>query len=310
MNKKLLILMLSLILVFSLSACSGDKEETTGDSDKKVVATTTTFLADIVEHLVGDKVEIKLIIPAGEDPHTYEAKPDDMKALSSADMVLYHGLHFEGKMIEALEQLGQEATREFKDEELGQMTQDGEIIIDPHFWFDLELYEKAVRAVSEDLTNLLPDEKESIAKNTEEYIAELKELDEYISQKIGEIPKERRYLITPHDAFNYFSRAYDIEVQAPQGVSTDSEVAISDMSKTVDFIVEHNVKAIFAETTTDPARMEKLREEVKSRGFDVKVVRGEGHELYSDSLAPKGHEGDNFIDMYKHNVDLMNENLK
>ncbi|EGL37373.1 hypothetical protein HMPREF9124_1692 [Oribacterium sp. oral taxon 108 str. F0425] len=117
-------------------------------------------------------------------------------------------------------------------------------------------------------------------------------------------------MITPHDAFNYFSRRYGIEVVAPQGVSTDSEVANKDIDKTVDFIVKHKVKAIFAESTTDPARMEKLKEACRAKGFDVKVVSGEGNELFSDSLAPEGQSGDTYIDMYKHNIKLITENLK
>ncbi len=312
MKKRIITIPLALIMLVSFSACgnTSEKSESDGESKKKVVVATTTFVKDMVEQLAGDKVEIKLIIPAGEDPHTYEAKPEDMETLSSGDLVLYHGLHFEGKMIEALEQSGKELARDFKDEELGQMDQDGEIIIDPHFWFDLKLYKKAFNAASEYLIELLPEEKEEIEKNRDAYLVELDELDKYVEEKISEIPKESRYLITPHDAFSYFSRAYDIGVKAPQGVSTDSEVAISDMTETVDFIVEHKVRAIFAESTTDPARMRKLQEEVKSKGFDVKVVEGEGHELFSDSLAPEGQESDTFIKMYKHNVDLMNENLK
>ncbi len=306
--KKIISVLLIMSLVLAFASCSVEEESKKGE--KKVVAATTTFVRDIVVNLAGDKVEVKLVIPAGEDPHTYEAKPEDMKTISSADLVLYHGLHFEGKMIEALQQLGSELARDFKEEELGRMDQDGEIIIDPHFWFDLSLYKRAVLAAKEDLIKLLPEEKDYIENNAKNYLKELDELDKYVESKISEIPKESRYLITPHDAFSYFSRAYDIGVKAPQGVSTDSEVAIADMTETVDFIVENKIKAIFAESTTDPARMRKLQEEVRSKGFDVIVVEGEGNELYSDSLAPVGQDGDTFIDMYKHNVDLMNKNLK
>lgn len=118
------------------------------------------------------------------------------------------------------------------------------------------------------------------------------ELDTYIKERLTLIPKENRYLITPHDAFNYFSAAYDVEVVAPQGVSTDSEVSNADIEETADFIADHKVKAIFAESTTNPERMQKLQEVCKSKGFDVKVVSGEGSKLYSDSLAPSGEEGD------------------
>ncbi len=308
MNRQFLALTLSLVMVLLLVSC-GDKANK-NENGKKTVVATTTFVNDMVKELADDKVNIELIIPAGEDPHTYEAKPEDMKTLASGDLVLYHGLHFEGKMMDALEHSGKELARDFKPEELGQMTQDGEIIIDPHFWFDLKLYKKAFNVAAEELINLLPEDKEEIEKNRDAYLKELDELDDYVKTKIEEIPAERRYLITPHDAFSYFSRAYDIGVKAPQGVSTDSEVAISDMTETVDFIVDNEIKAIFAESTTDPARMRKLQEEVRSKGFNVKVVEGEGHELFSDSMAAEGQDCDTFSKMYKHNVDLMNENLK
>lgn len=190
------------------------------------------------------------------------------------------------------------------------MEEDGKVVVDPHFWFDIKLYKEATKNAAEDLEKLLPEEKESIEKNLESYLAKLDELDKENKEKISSIPEASRYLITPHDAFNYFSRAYNIPVKAPQGVSTDSEVANKDIEDTVNFIVKNKVKAIFAESTTDPMRMEKLKEAVKAKGFDVKVVSGEGQELFSDSLASEGQVGDNYIDMYKHNVDLIVENLK
>ena len=99
-------------------------------------------------------------------------------------------------------------------------------------------------------------------------------------------------------------------VVAPQGVSTNSEVANADIEKTADFIVEHKVKAVFAESTTNPERMKKLQEIVQSKGFDVEIVGGEGNELFSDSLAPAGQKGDTFIDMYRFDVDLIVRHLK
>lgn len=116
--------------------------------------------------------------------------------------------------------------------------------------------------------------------------------------------------MTPHDAFQYLSKELDIEVFAPQGVSTETEVSNQDIQETVDKIIEHQIKAIFAESTTDPARMEKIRENVNAKGFDVQVVSGEGKELFSDSLAAKGQVGDQYIEMYRHNVDLIVEYLK
>ena len=313
MKFKKILLMLALIIFASSCSNNENKTKTVGNdvsSDKKVVTVTTSFLYDMVDNLVGDKVDKELIIPAGEDPHLYTAKPQDLEKIKKADLLLYHGLHFEGKMIDVLEKRGSSVSRTFKKEDIGQMEEDGEVVVDPHFWFDINLYKEATKNTAEDLEKLLPEEKETIEKNLEAYLAKLDELDKENKEKISSISEASRYLITPHDAFNYFSRAYNIPVKAPQGVSTDSEVANKDIEDTVNFIVENKIKAIFAESTTDPMRMEKLKEAVKAKGFDVEVVSGQGKELFSDSLAPQGQAGDSYLDMYRHNVDLIVENLK
>ena len=310
--KKILMVLAMLIIASSClkNANKTESEATNKDSGKKVVTVTTSFLYDMVDNLVGDKVDKELIIPAGEDPHLYTAKPQDLEKIKKADLLLYHGLHFEGKMVDVLEKRGSAVSRTFKKEDIGEMEEDGKVVVDPHFWFDIKLYKEASKNAAEDLEKLLPEEKENIEKNLETYLAKLDDLDKENKEKINSIPEASRYLITPHDAFNYFSRAYNIPVKAPQGVSTDSEVANKDIEDTVKFIVENKIKAIFAESTTDPMRMEKLKEAVKAKGFDVEVVSGEGKELFSDSLAPAGQAGDTYIDMYRHNVDLIVENLK
>ena len=292
---------------------SGAAADTKKDSSKKTVVVTTSFLQDMTQQLAGDTVNVELIIPAGEDPHLYTAKPEDNKKLQSADLVLYHGLHFEGKMVEALEQLGIAVSKNFPKDKIGQMDMNGEVGTDPHFWFDIDLYKMAVKEACTALSELNPENKAMYEKNRDDYIVQLTELDEYIKKAIATIPDDRRYLITPHDAFNYFSRAYGVTVKAPQGVSTESEVSNQDIQETIDFIVEHKIKAVFAESTTDPARMEKLREGAEAKGWDVQIVGKEGdqdEQLFSDSLAPKGSQGDNYIDMYKHNVDLIVKYLK
>ncbi|EFM38817.1 putative periplasmic zinc-binding protein TroA [Peptostreptococcaceae bacterium AS15] len=315
MKKLLRYFVLGICLVFCLSACSNKADTSKNDNGggntdgKKNVVVTTSFLYDMVQQIAGDTVNVDLIIPAGEDPHLYIAKPEDLKKLQTADLVLYHGLHFEGKMVEVLEKLGTPVSKEFPQDKIGKMEEDGETVIDPHFWFDISLYKMAVAEAQKALSNLNSKDSEMYEKNTEKYLAELTELDSYVKENIQKIPEGQRYLITPHDAFNYFSKSYGIIVKAPQGVSTSSEVANADIQETIDFIVKHKIKAVFAESTTDPARMEKLREGVVAKGSDVKIVKGEGNELFSDSLAPKGQKGDNYIDMYKHNVDLIVSNL-
>ena len=315
---------LSLILIMaSLVACSNKKDINNDDTrtkintkevtDKKAITVTTTFIADMVNELIGDKADIELIIPAGEDPHLYVAKPEDLKKLKDADLVLYHGLHFEGKMVDALEAVGYPITETFDKKDIGQMDEDGETIVDPHFWFDIDLYKEAFTNTDNKLKELYKnDEKmqDLIDTNCKKYLAKLDDLNTYVVDRLNELPEDKRYLITPHDAFNYFSRKYDISVMAPQGVSTDSELSNKDLEDTASFIADKKIKAIFAESTTNPERMQKLADIVKSKGFETKVVGGEGQELYSDSLSAKSGEADTYIKMYKHNIDLMVDNLK
>ncbi|NEW63104.1 metal transporter [Granulicatella sp. zg-ZJ] len=310
-KKILSTLVLSLLTLGLLFGCQQQKNEASTPMEKKpTVTVTTSFLQDMVKQLVGDDVKTELIIPAGEDPHLYIAKAGDLKKLKEADLVLYHGLHFEGKMVDVLEQKGQAVSKHFPKEKIGTFDEDGKVITDPHFWFDISLYKLAVEEASAELQNLLPNKATEIKSKATDYLKKLDELDAWNIEQLSQIPEERRYLITPHDAFNYFSRAYHIPVQAPQGVSTDSEVDNKAMIDTVDFIIKHNIKAIFSESTTNPERMEKLKEAVKARGGDVKVVTGEGQELFSDSLAPQGEDGDTYIDMYRHNTKLIVDNLK
>ena len=309
--KKILAMLLAGLMLMTGCGKGNPTGSAQSENKKLNVTVTTSFLQDMVEVLAKDYVKTTMIIPAGEDPHTYEAKPEDNKKLKEADLVLYHGLHFEGKMVEFLEQIkGVAVTKNFAKSKLNIMEEDGKTITDPHFWFDTDLYQQATKEAAETLKEKLPDHKDEIEKNLQNYLKELKELDKYIKEKLNQIPKKSRILVTPHDAFNYFSRKYHMQVKAPQGVSTDAELSNRDMAETAEFIVKHKIKAIFAESTTDPTRMEKLKESCKAKGWTVEVVRGEGKELFSDSLAQKGKPGDTYLTIYKANIDLIVSHLK
>ncbi|WP_329887008.1 metal ABC transporter solute-binding protein, Zn/Mn family [Pseudoramibacter sp. HA2172] len=313
--KKLLAICAISITLLAVAACgisekNHQRNEYRSKRSKKTVTVTTSFLYDMVKHLAGENVHLKLIIPAGEDPHLYVAKSEDLRKIQSADLVLYHGLHFEGKMQDALKGKGYAVSKTFNLEKIGSMEEGGKRVQDPHFWFDIDLYKEATSNAASALIKTMPEKKAQIEKNRDAYLKTLTALDRENKSKLAQIPKSQRYLITPHDAFNYFSRRYAILVRAPQGVSTDSEVANKDIEDTADFIVAHRIKAIFAESTTDPARMEKLREACRAKGFNVKVVKSEGEQLFSDSLAPRGQAGDTYVSMYRHNVDLIVRYLK
>ena len=304
----LLTFAVALTALFSVG-CGGTAGDKSADA-KKTVTVTTSFLQDMTKQLAGDYVNIELIIPAGEDPHLYVAQPADLEKIKKADLLLYHGLHFEGKMAEVLEKKGVAVTKNFADANINYMEEDGKKIVDPHFWFDVALYKQATETAAAELIKLVPEHEKEIQENLKKYLAELDALDKEITEKIAQIPADQRNLVTPHDAFNYFSRRYHVNVIAPQGVSTDSEVANADIEKTANYIVDHKVKAVFAESTTNPERMKKLQEVCRTKGFDVEIVGGEGNELFSDSLAPAGQKGDTYITMYRSNVDLIVSHLK
>ena len=304
----LLTFAVALTALFSVG-CGGTAGDKSADA-KKTVTVTTSFLQDMTKTLAGDYVNVELIIPAGEDPHLYVAQPADLEKIKKADLLLYHGLHFEGKMAEVLEKKGVAVTKNFTDTNINYMEQDGKKIIDPHFWFDVALYKQATETAAAELIKLVPAHEKEIQENLKKYLADLDALDAEITQKIAQIPEGQRNLVTPHDAFNYFSHRYHVNVIAPQGVSTDSEVANADIEKTANYIVDHKVKAVFAESTTNPERMKKLQEVCRTKGFDVEIVGGEGNELFSDSLAPAGEKGDTYITMYRSNVDLIVSHLK
>lgn len=306
--KKLLSLTFTVLLLTVLAACSNGAE---AENDKPNLAVTTTFINDMVAVLEKDVngFNTEMIIPAGEDPHVYEPKASDLRALGNADITLYHGLNFEGRMSTILTE-GVSVTEDFQHAHLEEMEEEYGTVADPHFWFDIELYKQAFTAVKDTLIEFNPDDADSYEVNYENYIQELDELNQFAAERINEIPEDSRLLITPHDAFGYLESSYDIEVHAPQGFSTDSEVSNNQIQETADLITNNNIKAIFVETTTNPDRMSRLQEIVASEGGEVEIISGDSRELLSDSLAPEGNPGDTYLTMYRHNINIIADHLK
>lgn len=272
------------------------------------VTVTTSFLEDIVTRIAEDTVDISLIIPAGGDPHLYNASARDLPKILEADLLLYHGLNFEAQMATALEDYGFSVTDNFPKEQLIFVAEDSNEI-DPHYWFNLDLYKQSVIAARDHLMNTFPEHADLYTRNTAEYISELEALGEWIDEQIALLAVDERILVTPHDAFEYFAQMNNFTVYAPQGISTEAEVSNEAIIQTVEFIIEHQIPAIFLDTTSNPQAMEKLQEGVSQLGGEVIVVGGEDNALYSDSLAASGQANDNYIDMYKHNVSLIVKHL-
>ncbi len=297
------------LAVFLLTGCQKTEPKETKDTLNLVA--TTTMLADLSGIIGGEHVTVKGLMGPGIDPHLYQASAGDVTLMQNADVVVYNGLHLEGKMGEIFESLtGRGSTvicieDGLKEEDLLSWENDTSIH-DPHIWFDVSLWKAAAKTVADKLSAADSAHAKDYTNNLEEYLAELDTLDAYIKDKVNEIPKEQRVLITAHDAFHYFGRAYGFEVKGLQGISTDAEAGTADVSSLADFIAGHRIKAVFVESSVPPKTIKALQAAVKARGFDVSI----GGELYSDSLGGKNSGAETYLLTVKANVDTIVKALK
>ena len=301
--------------VFLLGAC-GDREgrqqnkQASGSSEAPSsrpirVVTTIGMITDIVRNIGGEHVEVTGLMGPGIDPHLYKASEGDVTRMSGADLIFYNGLHLEGKMYELLEKIqGRVKTAAVTDgveRSLLLAPPEFKGAHDPHVWFDVSLWLKAARRVRDVLAEFDPAHAETYRANAEIYTARLDSLHTYVRERANEIPEELRVLVTAHDAFNYFGRAYGFEVRGLQGISTSSEAGTGDVQSLADFIVERRIPAIFVETSVPHRYIQALQEAVRSRGFEVKI----GGSLYSDAMGDPGTPEGTYIGMVRHNIDTI-----
>lgn len=286
----------------------GSKEKQ--EDDKLNVVTTIGMIADAAENIGGDLVQVTALMGSGVDPHLYKASEGDVTRLSRAELILYNGLHLEAKMAEVLERLdGRKRTvavAESIDTALlkGSPTYVGSH--DPHVWFDVQLWGRAVAAVQDALIESDPDNRTVYEANHQVYREKLAELDEYVRARAQEVPPDQRILITAHDAFSYFGTAYGFRVRGLQGISTVTEAGTADVRGLADYIAENRIGAIFIESSVPRKNVEALQAAVKARGFDVKI----GGELFSDAMGNPGTEEGTYIGMVRHNIDTIVDALK
>lgn len=288
---------LSVALFFG-TGCSREPE----DSLPKIAAT-VGMVADIVSQVAGDKVTVVGIIGPGVDPHLYKPTRTDVATLVDADVVFYSGLLLEGKMADTLKKVGQSgkpvhAVTELLNEEYLLTPEGMEGHHDPHVWMDVKAWSKAVEVVARALSDFDPPNADYYQENAKGYVAELDKLDAYARDVIRSIPDRQRVLITAHDAFNYFGRAYGLEVMGIQGISTESEAGLSDVTELVDLIVERKIKAIFVETSVAEKNVRSLQESAAARDHKVEV----GGTLFSDAMGKKNTYEGTYIGMIDHNA--------
>ncbi len=266
------------------------------------ITTTVGMITDIVAIVAGDKANVTAIIQGDGDPHSYKPSRNDRIALQESDIVFYNGLLLEGKMTDIFTAIANRgkptiAVTQLLDDEKYVLTDEADHY-DPHVWMDVRGWIEAVKVVEQSLTKFDAKHAAHYEANAKAYITQLEELDAYAKQVIGSIPKERRVLITAHDAFGYMGRAYDLRVMGVQGISTESEAGLKHMSELVNFICENKIAAVFVEASVSEKNMQALIEGAAAQGHTVTI----GGKLYSDSMGPAGTYEGTYIGMIDHNV--------
>lgn len=302
--KKSAIILSFIILLFS---CKNDSES----NGKLNIVTTTTIITDLVKNIAGDSINLQGLMGSGVDPHLYKASEGDVSKLVKADIIFYNGLHLEGKLVDVFEKMGsQTKTPVALGEALDKSTLIGSEYFasnyDPHVWFNIEYYKQFAQEVSKVLSEKDPKNATVYQTNTINYLAKLDELQKKIKAKIETLPEDKRILVTAHDAFNYFGKAFGFEVVGLQGLSTATEAGVQDVQNLSDFIIEKNIKAIFIESSVPQRTIEALQAAVKSKGHDVEI----GGTLYSDALGNAGTVEGTYIGMFEYNVNTIVNALK
>ncbi|WP_413377619.1 metal ABC transporter solute-binding protein, Zn/Mn family [Alkalihalobacillus sp. 1P02AB] len=308
LKKKLIVLLMSMVVMMVLVACNQEGVAGDSDGDEKIqVMTTIAQIAEPLSVIGGEHIEVKSLMGPSVDPHLYNATQGDIATLEQADLIFYNGLDLEVNMVKIFNQIGQSkpvlavgdvlSESDLLEEEVG--------VIDPHIWFDIDLWKQALASAVEELKDYAPEFADDFEANKQDYFAELDALQAEAAEKLAEIPENQRYLVTAHDAFGYFGEKFNLEVVGLQGLSTEDEIGVSDIRDTIELISEYQVPAIFVESSVPTRMIESVIEGAASEGIDVEI----GGELFSDAMGEAGTDEGTYLGMYRHNVETIYQAL-
>lgn len=293
-----------------LSGCNGAPQAAAGGSTRRdggplKVTATTGMIADTARVIGGEDVIVTGLMGPGVDPHLYKATQGDLEKLQAADVVLYNGLHLEGRMADVLVKLARtvKTVQVTETIPLEQLREPPEFSghYDPHVWFDVSLWKYVVERIRDALVECDPAHAAGYRDRSAGYLRELDALDAYARTQMARIPEEHRVLVTAHDAFGYFGRAYGLEVLGLQGISTASEYGLRDVERLVEVIVSRKIRAVFVESSVSPRSIEALIAGAKAQGHEVRI----GGELFSDALGAADTPAGTYVGMVRHNVDTI-----
>jgi manganese/zinc/iron transport system substrate-binding protein len=303
-----IIIFAGIFMLISMTACSPDVSSGTNTPFR--VVCTTSMIGDAVTQIAGDKAAVHILMGSGVDPHLYKATQGDLRHLINADLILYNGLHLEGKMGEVFHKL----SRTKKVVALAELLPRERLLhpagdlnaYDPHVWFDAKLWADIVRLAGKALAETDSTNQHHYIRQAESHARAFDSLHLWIATQIESIPLNQRVLITAHDAFGYFGKAYHVEVRGLQGISTASEYGLRDISELVNFISTRKIKSVFVESTISSKSLEAVVEGCARRGHTVSI----GGHLYTDALgAPDTPQG-TCIGAFRTNVQAICAALK
>ena len=301
------LVILLLILAFA-SACGPAGGGQGGDlSQRRIrIVTTTGMITDIVGNVGGERVDVTGLMGPGIDPHLYKASEGDVTLLQEADIIFYSGLHLEAQLAKVLERMDDSRIRTVAVTDqidrgllLDSPTYQGQY--DPHVWFDVTLWMQAVSQVRDTLSEADPGSAALYQANAERYQEEMAALNAYVLSQAQRVPADKRVLITAHDAFNYFGRAYGFEVRGLQGISTEAQASTADVQALANYIAERQIPAIFVESSVPQRTVEAVQAAVRDRGFDVQI----GGSLFSDAMGNPGTPEGTYLGMVRYNIDTI-----
>ncbi|HEX2091378.1 MAG TPA: zinc ABC transporter substrate-binding protein [Longimicrobiaceae bacterium] len=269
------------------------------------VVTTIGMIRDVVENVGGEHVRVTGLMGPGVDPHLYKASEGDVRRLFRAEVIFYGGLHLEARMGEVLEEMGDRtrtvAVSDAIPRDLLLAPPEFQGAYDPHVWFDVRLWMRTVGVVERTLAEADPAHAATYRANSARYRARLDSLDRYVRAQAARVPPEQRVLVTAHDAFNYFGRAYGFQVRGLQGINTAAEAGTADVQALAEFIARRRIPAVFVESSIPRRTIEAVQEAVRARGWEVRI----GGQLFSDAMGNPGTPEGTYPGMVRHNIDTI-----
>jgi manganese/zinc/iron transport system substrate-binding protein len=260
------------------------------------------MIADAARIIGGSHVAVTALMGPGVDPHLYKASEGDLAALGESDLILYNGLNLEGKMGDLFVKMSRTRltvpVTEAIPESLLREPPEFKGHYDPHVWFDVGMWRLAVGRVRDALIELDPAHRADFEARTAAYLDTLAALHVWCGEQMATVPSDRRVLVTAHDAFGYFGRAYHAEVVGLQGISTVSEFGLADVQRIVGLITSRKIKAVFIESSVPRRSIDAVVEGCRARGHDVAI----GGTLFSDAMGAEGTPEGTYVGMVRANV--------